>query len=157
MYDVTPIVEIWEKYADKLEDWQKEVGRKQPKMTQCGPVYELESPFTKDYGSYAISDMRKVDVAYPHYHQGRETEIYFVIQGTGLTVVGGEEIELKKGSVVVTPPNTTHFTIPKDDLVMIVVNTPRFSAKNIGEPKDTDPEVKFDKDQYDMLVSKHVG
>ncbi len=101
--------------------------------------------------------MREVNVAYPHYHKGRETEIYFVIQGTGLTVVGGKEIELNKGSVVITPPNTTHYTFPKNDLVMIVVNVPRFSAKNIGEPKETDPEVKFDKDQYDLLVLKHVG
>ncbi len=157
MYDIDSIVELWGKYADKLEDWQKEVGRKQPKITQCGPVYELESPFPKHFGSYAISDMREVDVAYPHYHKGRETEIYFVIQGTGLTVVGGQEIELEKGSVVVTPPNTTHFTIPKDDLVMLVINTPKFNKDNIVEPVDSDPEVRFDKDQYDELVIKHVG
>lgn len=157
MYDVTDIVDIWQKHAASLEDWQKEIGRKRPKMTQCGPVYELESPYPKHLGTYAISDMREVDVAYPHYHKRRETEIYIVIQGTGLTVVGGEEIELKKGSVVITPPNTTHFTFPKDDLVMIVINVPRFSPSNIVEPKYTDPEVKFDKDQYDKLVSKHVG
>lgn len=157
MYDVTDIVDIWEKHAARLEDWQKEIGRKQPKITQCGPVYELESPYPKHFGTYAISDMREVDVAYPHFHKGRETEIYFVIQGTGLTVVGGEEIELKKGSVVVTPPNTTHFTIPKGDLVMLVINLPKFNKDNIVEPEGTDPEVKFDKDQYDLLVLKHVG
>jgi mannose-6-phosphate isomerase-like protein (cupin superfamily) len=96
--------------------------------------------------------MRGVKVALPHYHKNGETEIYFVIQGLGLTVVGGKEIYLEKGSVVVTPPNTTHFTIPKRDLVMMVINTPNFNAENIVEPTDSDPNVKFDKEQYDKLV-----
>ena len=151
------IIEIWTKYIDTLEDWQSVVKDVRPKKTQCGPVYEPESPLHKRFGSFAISDMRDVAVAYPHYHKNGETEIYLVIQGTGLTVVGGEEIELKKGSVVVTPPNTTHFTIPKNDLVMLVINTPKFNKDNIVEPVDSDPEVKFDKDQYDELVIKHVG
>jgi mannose-6-phosphate isomerase-like protein (cupin superfamily) len=96
--------------------------------------------------------MREVKVASPHYHKNGETEIYFVIQGSGLTVVGGKEFQLEKGSVVVTPPNTTHFTIPKNDLVMMVINTPSFNAGNIVEPTESDRQVKFDKEQYDKLV-----
>lgn len=150
-------IDTWKKYLATLKDWRVVVEGKRPKKTQCGPVYEPESPLPKQFGTFAISDMRDVAVAYPHYHKNGETEIYFVIQGTGLTVVGGEEIELKKGSVVVTPPNTTHFTIPKNDLVMLVINLPKFNKDNIVEPEDTDTEVKFDKDQYDELVLKHVG
>lgn len=157
MNEIEEIIDTWKKYIDTLEDWQDVVKDVRPKKTQCGPVYEPESPLQKHYGTFAISDMRDVAVAYPHYHMNGETELYFVIQGSGLTVIGGEEIELKKGSVVVTPPNTTHFTFPKDDLVMLVINTPKFNAKNIVEPEISDPEVKFDKDHYDKLVSKHVG
>lgn len=146
------IVNAWKQYADNLDDWQTVVKGTEPKQTQCGPVYEPSSPLPERTESFAISDMRDVKVAYPHYHKNGETEIYFVLQGSGLTVVGGEEIVIKKGSVVVTPPDTTHFTIPEKDLVMMVINTPDFNAANIVEPTETDASVKFDKDQYDGLV-----
>ncbi len=145
------IVNAWKKYADSLDDWQSVVDGVEPKQTACGPVYEPPSPLKERSETFAISDMRGVRVAYPHYHKNGETEIYYVIQGSGLTVVGGEEIPVKKGSVVVTPPNTTHFTIPEHDLVMVVINSPSFNASNIVEPTETDPTVKFDKTQYDKL------
>ncbi len=149
------IVNAWKQYLDNLNDWQSIVDEVTPKITQCGPVYEPASPLPERSETFAISDMRDVKVAYPHYHKNRESEIYFVIQGTGLTVVGGEEIALEKGSVVVTPPNTTHFTIPEHDLVMMVINTPDFNADNIVELTKSDPNVKFDKRQYDKLVQKY--
>lgn len=145
------VIKAWKDYADNLMDWQSVVTGVEPKHTQCGPVYEPPRPLHDRTETFAISDMRSVDVAYPHYHKNGETEIYFVIQGTGLTVVGGEEISLKKGSVVVTPPNTTHYTIPEKDLVMIVINSPSFNAANIVEPKESDPATKFDKEQYYRL------
>jgi len=146
------LVRAWKEYLNGLENWQTVVEGVAPKQTQCGPVYEPPSPLPERSETFAISDMRNVKVAYPHYHQNGETEIYFVIQGTGLTVVGGEELQLEKGSVVVTPPHTTHFTIPKDNLVMMVINTPNFNAENIVEPTKSDPTVKFDKAQYDKLI-----
>ncbi len=146
------IIKAWEEYANNLEDWQSVVKGTDPKQTECGPVYEPPSPLPERTETFAISDMRGVKIAYPHYHKNGETEIYFVIQGSGLTVVGGEEIRLTKGAVVVTPPNTTHFTIPEKDLVMIVINTPEFNAGNIVEPTETDPSVKFDKAQYEKLT-----
>lgn len=149
------VIAAWKNYLDSVEDWQAVVKDVVPKETQCGPVYEPQSPLPERGETFAISDMRNVKVAYPHYHKNGETEIYFVVQGTGLTVVGGEEIALKKGSVVVTPPNTTHFTIPEKDLVMLVINTPSFNAENIVEPTESNPEVKFDKEQYEHLVQKY--
>jgi mannose-6-phosphate isomerase-like protein (cupin superfamily) len=147
------IINAWKQYLDNLKDWEAVIDGVTPKKTQCGPVYEPDSPLPERTETFAISDMRGVKVALPHYHKNGETEIYFVIQGSGLTVVGGEEIYLEKGSVVVTPPNTTHFTIPKHDLVMMVINTPNFNAENIVEPTESDPNVKFDKVQYDKLVN----
>jgi mannose-6-phosphate isomerase-like protein (cupin superfamily) len=145
------VIEAWKRYVDNLEDWQTVVKGSAPIKTTCGPVYELPSPLSERTETFAISDMRDVKVAYPHFHTNGETEIYFVIQGSGLTVVGGKEIPIKKGSVVVTPPDTTHYTIPERDLVMVVINSPSFNAANIVEPSETDPAVKFNKDQYDRL------
>ncbi|CAN5671964.1 hypothetical protein BH23PAT2_BH23PAT2_10580 [soil metagenome] len=145
------VVEAWKQYVDNLDDWQEVVRGTAPKQTACGPVYEPPSPLRERTETFAISDMRNVQVAYPHYHTNGETEIYFVIQGSGLTVVGGEEITIQKGSVVVTPPNTTHFTFPKKNLVMVVINTPDFNAANIVEPHEPDLTVRFDKAQYERL------
>ncbi len=148
------IVREWKDYVDNLDNWELVVKDIEPKRTACGPVYEPPSPLPGRTETFAISDMRGVKVAYPHYHKNGETEIYFVIQGSGLTVVGGEEIPVKEGSVVITPPDTTHFTIPEKDLVMVVINTPSFNAENIVEPHETDPKTKFDKSQYNKQVSK---
>ncbi len=147
------IVDAWKIYLDSLSDWQTVVSGVEPKQTQCGPVYKPPSPLPERSETFAISDMRDVKVAYPHYHKNGETEIYFVVQGSGLSVVGSEETQIEKGTVVITPPNTTHFTIPKQDLVMMVINTPSFNAENIVEPTESDPKVKFDKEQYERLTN----
>ena len=84
------VVSVWRQYLDNLKDWKAIIVGVTPKNTQCGPVYEPNSPLPERSESFAISDMRNVKVAYPHYHTNGETEIYFVIQGTGLTVVGGK-------------------------------------------------------------------
>ena len=151
------VVGAWKQYADSLVDWEAVIAGVVPKQTQCGPVYEPPSPLPNRTETFAISDMRGVKVAYPHYHKNGETEIYFVIQGSGLTVVGGKEIPIQKGFVVITPPDTTHFTIPDKDLVMMVINTPNFNAANIVEPTETDPSVKFDKDQYERLKAGSIA
>lgn len=151
--DVNEIVQAWKQYADGLTDWKAVIAGTTPKQTQCGPVYEPPSPLPDRTETFAISDMRDVRIAKPHYHANGETEIYFVIQGTGITVVGGEEMPIQKGSVVVTPPMTAHFTIPKQDLVMIVINAPSFNAANVIDVSESDPTVRFDKAQYERLVA----
>jgi mannose-6-phosphate isomerase-like protein (cupin superfamily) len=102
--------------------------------------------------SFAIADMRSIPFAEPHYHQ--EEEIYFVLHGTGLIVIGGKEEQLKKGSVVVIPSNIAHFTIPHEDLVLAVVNTPPFVAEHYTVVKNTNKRVKFDKEQFDQLINQ---
>lgn len=153
-YDLTmdEIVQAWKAYTDKLTNWESLIEDVTPKQTHCGPVYEPPSPLPHRTETFAISDIRGVKVAEPHYHINGETEIYFVLQGSGLTVVGGKEIEVNKGSVVITPPNTAHFTIPKNDLVLVVINTPNFKAENVKDIHESDPNLGFDKGQYDRLT-----
>lgn len=48
---------------------------------------------------------------------------------------------------------TAHFTIPKENLVMIVINTPPFTPENCINLNISDPRVGFDEEQLKRLVS----
>lgn len=150
--EIKELIVAWQQYIATMGDWQKVVEGVAPKQTYCGPVYEPTSPLGRPNESFAIADMRNVTVAEPHYHAGGETEIYFVISGSGLTVDGGKELEIKAGDVIVTPPGTAHFTIPKDNLVLIVINTPPFNPANNIHVDATKPEVEYDHRQYLRLT-----
>lgn len=151
---IEELIAAWREYAATMGDWQKVVeGVTLPKQTYCGPVYEPTSPLDRPNESFAIADMRGVKVAEPHYHTGGEIETYFVISGSGLAVVGGEEMQIKSGDVIVTPPETAHYTIPKENLVMVVINTPPFNLGNNVHVDETKPEVKYDHEQYRRLAN----
>ncbi len=151
--EIEELITAWQQYIAGMGDWQKVVENVTPKQTYCGPIYEPTSPLHRPNESFAISDMRNVKVAEPHYHMGGETEVYFVLSGSGLTVVGGEELQVRAGDVIVTPPETAHFTIPKENLVMLVINTPPFNPENNIHVDETKPEIKYDHEQYKKLVS----
>ena len=119
MSEIDEIVDVWQEFAANLTDWQPLVADTQPKETQCGPIYEPENPLGRPE-TFAVSDMRGVKLATPHYHDNNETEMYFVLSGSGTTVVGDEVREISRGSVVIIRSDTAHYTIPKEDLVMIV-------------------------------------
>lgn len=152
--NIDEVVDVWGAYVDSIQDWQSLVSGIAPKSTPCGPVYDI--PITAEMSnrvneSFAISDMRNVSVAEPHYHTNGETEIYIVITGTGTTYVGGEPQELKPGVAVVTFPEIAHFTIPEKDLVLAVVNTPPFNPHNVVDITESDARVGFDKEQFESL------
>lgn len=149
--NIEEVVKVWKDYVATMPDWQEVVKGVTPKQTQCGPVYEPPSPLSDRTETFAVSDMRDVKLATPHYHKNGETEMYFVVRGSGLTVVGGEQIELEPGVVVVTPPEIAHFTIPEKDLVMVVINSPSFKAENIVEVEESNPEVGFSTKQLERL------
>lgn len=149
---IQDIVDTWQQYVSAIIDWEKIVAGINPKQTPCGPVYELPASPINRTETFAIADMRSLKVAMPHYHANGETEIYIVIQGEGLTVVGGEEHKLRAGTVVVTPTNTAHYTIPGPDLVMAVINAPHFSQDNVVDVETSDPDVGFGKAQFERLT-----
>ena len=97
--------------------------------------------------------MRSIHFCEPHYHP-IETEIYFVLQGHGIVVVGGKEELVQKGSIIVTPPNTSHFTIAQKDLVLAVVNTPPFKSENYVALAQENKAVGFDKSQFNRLSNQ---
>jgi mannose-6-phosphate isomerase-like protein (cupin superfamily) len=151
--EIEELIAAWQQYMITMGDWQKVVEGTIPKETGCGPVYEPINPLKRPNESFAVADMREVKAAEPHYHTNGETESYFIISGSGVTVVGGEKLKIQKDDVIVTPPDTAHFTIPEQNLVMLVINMPPFNLKNGIFVNETKPEVKYDHEQYKRLTA----
>jgi quercetin dioxygenase-like cupin family protein len=149
MTEANEVMAAWQPYLDTIDDWEKLVEGLEPKPTGCGPVYELGQPLPERAPEeFAIADMRNVLVAEPHYHPNGEIEIYVVLSGLGKVIVSGKEIEVQKGSVVITPPDTTHYTVPKENLVLAVINSPSFNPANYVPIFESDSKVGFNKDQF---------
>ncbi len=147
---IQKIAKKWQNFLSSLDDWQILIKNVKGHQCGCGLVYEIPNPIVAENESFAIADMSNLAFFEPHYHP--ETEIYFILQGSGLVVVGGQEIAVHKGSVVIIPSNIAHFTIPEKDLVMAVVNTPPFNAANYYPLTQENAAVKFDKAQFDRLI-----
>jgi mannose-6-phosphate isomerase-like protein (cupin superfamily) len=151
------LIADWQKYLSKVTEWEDLIEGVKPKATNCGPIYELKNPIERPHESFAIADMREQKVAEPHYHTGGESEIYFIISGIGVVVVAGQEHAVHAGSVVVTEPEQAHFTIPGQDLVMAVVNTPPFEAANVVDLHESLAKVGFDAEQYERLTAQKIA
>jgi mannose-6-phosphate isomerase-like protein (cupin superfamily) len=146
------LIKNWKDYLRTVEDWKTLIKNVEPKQTGCGPVYELENPIGRPNESFALADMREGKVSVPHYHANGEVEIYFVLEGSGIVVVGGEEVVIEKNSVVVIPSGIGHYAIPQSNLVLAVVNTPPFNPANNIDLTESNQEVKFDKEQCERLT-----
>jgi mannose-6-phosphate isomerase-like protein (cupin superfamily) len=141
MADIQETVAAWEGYLRTIDDWHKLIDGIEPKIGGCGLVYEIPNPIDRPNESFAIADMRELDVSEPHRHINGEVEIYTVLQGIGKIAVGTDIYELKPGVTIVTPPDTMHITIPTGNLVLAVVNTPPFNADNYIAMTENDPVV----------------
>jgi len=150
--DVQALVAIWKRYVDSIDDWQAVAHTVEPKVLGCGPVYELGFPLDRSGENFAMCDMRGVAFAEPHYHPTGNWEIYFVLQGAATVVLGGEERQVTKGDVIVIPPDTGHFTVPADDFVIAMVNTPPFKLENYIPLTESNPDVQFDYEQFKRLT-----
>jgi mannose-6-phosphate isomerase-like protein (cupin superfamily) len=152
--DIQAVVDAWRPFVHDIGNWHSLVEYVEPKPTGCGLVYELANPLGRPDESFAVADMRGIEYAQPHYHANGEVEIYFVLQGLGQVVVGSEVVMVEKGSVVVTPSSTAHYTIPDKEqgLVLAVVNTPPFNPENNIDLTATDLAVGYDHEQFQRLV-----
>jgi len=148
--ELAMLVNTWQHYLKNNENWENWIKDVTPKRTGCGLVYELTNPINRPNESFAIVDMRNLKYAEPHYHI--ETEIYFVLQGTGKVVIRDQVYDIEKDSVVVIPPNASHFTISNEKLVLVVVNTPPFAVEHYIVLKKSNKEQGFDKKQFEKLI-----
>lgn len=143
-------IALWKSYAPNFNNWQQIVKNICPKECDCGLVYELPHPLNRLTESFAIADMSNLPFSEPHYHL--DTEIYIILQGTGIVVVGGQIHEVSKDCIIVTPPHTAHFTIPEKDLVMAVINIPAFKIENYVPITGDNSAVKFSQKQFEELA-----
>lgn len=129
--------------------------RAYPEPCGCGLVYALPNYLQRDGESFAIADMRNIKYSEPHYHSAGVTEIYFIMQGKGLVVVGEQEYQVTKGDIIVTPPLTTHYVIPDNELILAVVNIPAFKIEDYHIVTETNGSVRFDKNRFDVCIQQN--
>ncbi len=141
MADFLEITEAWGNYLANADDWQILVEGVEPKVGGCGNVYELPNPIDRPNESFAIADMRELEMSEPHMHINGEVEIYIVLKGLGQIAVGDRILPMAEGSVFVTPPDTMHCVIPEKDLVLAVINTPPFEMDNYIVVDPTEPAI----------------
>lgn len=146
------LIAAWQNHLNTIGEWKEAIRGVIPRETGCGLIYELVNPLGRSQESFAIADMRGLKVAEPHYHH-LETEVYFILQGSGLFVVGGKEQFLEKGSFLVIPPETAHYVLPKEDLILAVINTPPFKVENVVSLSEENRAVGFNRAQFERLVS----
>lgn len=130
MASLTPTIRAWSEYLKSHKDWRTLIVGIDPRSSGCGLIYEIANPIERPNESFAIADMRQLEISEPHLHRHGETEIYIVLEGSGGTVVGHDVYRLHPGDVIVIAPGTIHITIPASGLILAVINTPPFAASN---------------------------
>jgi len=83
-----------------------------------------ENSETKDI-DFRISIYHPQGYAEPHVHQVAEN-VYYIIKGTGLVELDGEEFVVEPNTVIYMPPGVKHgiWNTGFEDLVMIVLAVP---------------------------------
>jgi mannose-6-phosphate isomerase-like protein (cupin superfamily) len=94
-------------------------------------VYELLSKEERDKLGFglALRYLLPRNQAKPHYHAVTD-EVYFVLSGTGLALVGEYEFEIEKGSIVHVPKGNEHALRNIDmhrKLEVLCLSTPAYS------------------------------
>jgi probable phosphoglycerate mutase len=140
------LIDAWQNFFNK-SNWQELIKEYSPIQGNCGVVYELPNFLNRSNEGLAVVDMSQLDFAEPHYHP--DLEVYFVLQGEALVVVGNEKYSVKKGDVVVIPPFKAHYTIPNDEFVIACINTPPYTPESYIPLKKSDTAVEFDCKQFE--------
>lgn len=150
------VVRVWQEYLVGVSDWEQLVSGIEPKEGGCGLVYAVANPIDRPNESFAFADMQagRLPISEPHYHVNGETEIYFIVKGSGEIIVGHQETKVSPGSIVIIPPETAHYSVPYGQLVIALVNTPPFRPENYIslDAATTNKAVCFDAAQYERLT-----
>ena len=143
----------WLRFLE-LIDWRNIMHKTKALSTPNGLIYELGKQLGLP-GTLALCDMSTIEYAPPHYHGEPETEVYVVLEGSGTLVVGYTEYQLEKGMIIPVLPNTAHFTIPGETLILALISLPSFNLNNlIPTPELSDPAICFDYNQFLSLLEK---
>src|ERR1043165_1485965 len=82
-------------------------GDTERERSACGWRDRLISREDAQLSPAAWAHAVDIDGAKLHYHK-RSTELYYVLDGEGVVLLGGEEHPVRKGSLVHIPPGVVH-------------------------------------------------
>ena len=158
--ELQELASAWQEFY-RNNDYRDLMAHSKPFVEGCGIIHELKdiSIFrTRQHETACIVDMTKiVGATEPHFHR-KEIEVYFILQGTGIVVVGKQEYLVKPGDIVYIPQYLGHFTAPTKDLILGVVNIPYFDKDDLFDLTAADEATRkavcYDHAQYLRFACK---
>lgn len=147
---LNPTINAWQEYLDQ-HSWQDLIKDVTPKQSDC-LLYELGNPLDRPNEDFAIGDMRMSHYSEPHYHPDGDYEIYFVLHGSAKVVIGRNEYDANPGDILIIPPKKAHYSIPDNEFIIAIVNTPPFSPDRYINVTEDDDVVGFDKSRFEELT-----
>ena len=147
------IIAAWQDFFN-TSNWHDLIKGVSPINSLCGVVYELPNFLNRPNEGLAIVDMSALAFAEPHYHPN--LEIYFILHGNALVVVGNQQYLVQQGDVVVIPPLKAHYTIPHDDYVIACVNIPPYTPESYIPLKESNAAVEFDYTLFEQQINMRI-
>jgi CubicO group peptidase (beta-lactamase class C family)/mannose-6-phosphate isomerase-like protein (cupin superfamily) len=147
--EIQNIIDAWQEFLQN-NDWHSLTKNCAPIKNANGLVYELPNYLNRVDESIAIVDMHNLTYAEPHYHP--DLEIYFVLEGEAVVVLGNKPQTVQTGDIIVIPPYKAHYSIPIKNFVLACVNKPPFKLESYIPLISSAPEVEFDYDYFNHLV-----
>lgn len=141
----------WKNFL-KASNWKDLIAGVEPIVNNNGLIYELPNFLKRVNESIAIVDMSSLKISDPHYHPTGNYEIYLILSGSALIIVGSDELHVRSGDVVIIPPNKAHFTVPNGHFVFAAISTPPFAPRNYIPIQETDSSVQFDAEKFNQLA-----
>ena len=96
-----------------------------PIISSCGPLRELYSSENIDISHVVIDKPTK-----KHMHKKME-EVYYIVKGKGILVLGEKEFEVNETDLIPIPKNTWHYLKPKNKpLEVLTIIHPKYNPKD---------------------------
>ena len=76
----------------------------------------------------SLSHLHITDFSRSHYHL-RTTEMYYVLEGSGVMQLDDEVVEMKPGTCIVIEPGCRHTA--KGDMKVLIIGVPPFRADDV--------------------------
>lgn len=106
----------------------------------CGFVRLLSR--SDDFAGGNVVTVQMRGASAPHFHKST-TEFYFVIGGPGTIVAGRQVIPANTGTLVLIPPLTAHYVIPRNVMKLVVFAVPAWQKSDEFVLEEDNAEVDY--------------
>lgn len=106
----------------------------------CGKLRLLTR--SDDFGGGNVVTVEMRGASQPHFHK-LTTEFYFVIGGPGTVVAGRQVIAANIGTLILIPPLTAHFVIPRNVMKLVVFAVPAWRKDDEFVLEEDDADVDY--------------